>query len=388
MGKYRIGKEQLFLCGWALVLIYYLFINSSELAYIAVLKESRLLFFIVIEVLWFRVILLDRYSGKTLIMIALCSCIIAIMAYITSDSQVPILTVTFIVAAKRIDIEKFIRFDFKIRTLIFIMLLLLSLTNIIDNYATLINGVYKYAFGWKHPNTCASTLILIALELMYIKYENFKLRHWFLVVSILAFISIFCAARTSMFAFVIVCIWFLLVQNKKIYTGIVKKLCESIFVPLYPIMFAVSFILVELYRLNIPFVKRVDAYMTHRLLFANYYLAEYGFSLFGQTISVVGSRDAALLGDSYVGLDMAFISMAIHSGVLYSILFIVLYTIIIYNLLKKEKYKELLFVFFFAFVGLASTAMLMFYRNYSIIFIWLAIAKETATKENQDFIQG
>ncbi len=371
--EYKLTKAGLFHLGWALTLIFYLFIYSSELSINNSFSRLRDLTFLLVEVIWLGAILLDKYRPGVFALMAGCAGVCLLVAMMSSNTQIPLLAVTFIIAAKGMDMEKFVAFDFKLRLLIFLALMVLSLAGVINNYSALINGSFKYAFGWKHPNTCASTLTLLALELMYLKWEKFRLRHWVLVLVVLVFMDQFCAARTSIISFLAVCLWFVLVRKTKSSDGLFARVFRFAQVNLYSLMALVSFALVLVYRKGSALGDKLNSVLTNRLYYGDLYLSEYGVSLFGQEIYTMGSRGAQASGASYSGLDMAFINMAVQWGAVYSVLFIALYTVLIYHLLKNKRYKEMLFVLFFAIVGFSSTAMLTFYRNFSLVFIWSAV---------------
>ena len=78
-------------------------------------------------------------------------------------------------------IRKFIKFDASLRLFAILFIALLSLAGFIPNLTFDVGGVVKHAFGWQSPNTMASNVIIVLLEFMYLKWNNFKVRHWIII---------------------------------------------------------------------------------------------------------------------------------------------------------------------------------------------------------------
>lgn len=376
----RLNKNEIFELGWAILLFCYLFIISSEIGLMYSTNLLKYITFTLVVGLWSYKIFNDKYKLHVFLLMVMGVVIVGITA-IQSSREILLLMIVFVVAAKDIDIKHFVSIDMRIRLAIIIVLFVLSMTGVISNFSREINGSLKYAFGWQHPNTCAAAIILVMLEWMYLKWENFKLKNWLIVAAVIAFLIKFIAARTSLISFGVLCVWFIIVHHIKPRNHpILHKISGILYTMSYLLIALISFILVSEYQKKTALGIALNQLMTTRLRYSSYYLVNYGIPLLGQPIETISTRQALLSGTVYSGVDMAFINIAIQYGVIYTIVFLAFYTYLCYWLYRNNHYQELLLVLFFAIVGFTSNAMTIFYRNFTIIFIWL-IYKERKEKK-------
>lgn len=378
--EFKLNKNGIFELGWVILLFYYLFIASSEFNLMYSTTPIKYITYILVITLWTFKIFKDKYKLYIFILMFFCITIVGIVS-ILSSREILLLMIMFVIAAKDIDIKHFIKVDMQIRLLIIVILFILSITGIITNFSREINGSLKYAFGWQHPNTCASAIVLVLLEWIYIKWDKFRWNNWIVVLMTLIFLIKFIAARTSIISFGVLCIWFIIIQHIKLKeNSFYHKVFGAIYTISYPLVAGISFFLVSQYQKGTTFGIIPNQLMTTRLKYSSYYLINYGISFLGQPIETISTRIALLSGTVYSGIDMAFINMAIQYGSLYTIIFLCIYIYICYGLYRGNHYPELLLVLFFVAVGLSSNAMIIFYRNFTMIFIWLVYKENKARK--------
>lgn len=383
--KLKLNKNEIFELGWAILLLGYLFVASSEIGLMHFAKLIKYAMTIVTISLWIYKIYNDKYEIYVFLLMVLGSGIIGMVAVQSSRESI-LLILLFLIAAKDIDIKHFITVDMRIRIVIIIALFILSITGVIANYSGQINGTLKYAFGWQHPNTCASTIILVLLEWMYLKWNKFRWYNWLITAIVITFLMKFIASRTSLISFGIVCIWFVFIRHvKQRKYPIIHKLLGIIYTMSYFIIALISFIVVAEYQNKTTFGRVLNRLMTSRLKLSSYYLSNYGISLWGQSIATTSSRQALLSGTAYSGIDMAFINLIVQYGAIYTLIFLLFYTYLCYKLYQSGHYQELLLVLFFAIVGFASSAMTIFYRNFTMIFIWLIYKERMQQKTDKTY---
>lgn len=386
--KLKLNKNEVFELGWAILLLGYLFVASSEIGLMHFAKLIKYAMTIITISLWIYKIYNDKYEIYVFLFMVLGSGIIGMVAVQSSRESI-LLILLFLIAAKDIDIKHFITVDMRIRIVIIIALFILSITGVIANYSGQINGTLKYAFGWQHPNTCASTIILVLLEWMYLKWNKFRWYNWLITAIVITFLMKFIASRTSLISFGIVCIWFVFIRHvKQKKHPIIHKLLGIMYTMSYFIIALISFIVVAEYQNRTTLGRVLNRLMTSRLKLSSYYLSNYGISLWGQSIATTSSRQALLSGTAYSGIDMAFINLIVQYGAIYTLIFLLFYTYLCYKLYQSGHYQELLLVLFFAIVGFASSAMTIFYRNFTMIFIWLIYKERMQQKTDKTYFQS
>ena len=376
--KSRLNKNEVFFIGWFLVLFYYLLIAATNFAYIVSdVKIIKWIIIILAMAFWFVKIMMDKYKKKLFLLIAI-FVIVVLIAAIMSGKELLILTLVFFLASNGIDIRRFVRFDMVVRLGFILLIFGLMLLGVLDDNILITAGNVKHSFGWLHSNTLASNAIIVLIDYIYIHWKKFKAYNFIVVLCVLTFLFFYVEARTSLYGFVITALWMIFAHWTKPFK-VLEKVTKVIVSNIYIIATVLSYGLVYIYNTKSAFGYYLDGILTHRLKFSSSYMSQYGFSLFGQEIETVSSISARMSGTSYAGVDMSYVLMPIQYGVIYAVGFICIFTFLAYKLYKKKMYGELTFVLFFAIAGLSSNVMLQFYRNFSLVFLWLIINDRNKT---------
>lgn len=152
-----------------------------------------------------------------------------------------------------------------LRLTVFIALFVLSVTGIIPNYIGVINGAVKIAFGWIHPNTAGNALSIIALEWMYLHWGRMTWRRWAVIVAEIVFMNVFISARGYLYAFLLICVWYIVVQKRNRLPRLFHRAAGILYGLAYPGCMALSFLLVYIYRSGSALGVRLNALFTTRL---------------------------------------------------------------------------------------------------------------------------
>ena len=376
--KSRLNKNEVFFIGWFLVLFYYLLIAATNFAYIVSdVKIIKWIIIILAMAFWLVKIMMDKYKKKQFLLIAI-FVIVVLIAAIMSGKELLILTLVFFLASNGIDIRRFVRFDMVVRLGFILLIFGLMLLGVLDDNILITAVNVKHSFGWLHSNTLASNAIIVLIDYIYIHWKKFKAYNFIVVLCVLTFLFFYVEARTSLYGFVITALWMIFAHWTKPFK-VLEKVTKVIVSNIYIIATVLSYGLVYIYNTKSAFGYYLDDILTHRLKFSSSYMSQYGFSLFGQEIETVSSISARMSGASYAGVDMSYVLMPIQYGVIYAVGFICIFTFLAYILYKKKMYGELTFVLFFAIAGLSSNVMLQFYRNFSLVFLWLIINDRNKT---------
>ena len=374
--KVKLGKNELFMAGWTLVLLYYLLIAATNFNFI-IPRVGYIKWGIIglAMLFWLIKIRADKYKPK--IFFFICAFVLVnSVAALMSGKELLFVTIVFFIASKNIEIQRFIRFDFHLRLGIIVTIFSLFLLGILDDSLLIRGDLVKHSFGWLHPNTLASNVIIVLLDYLYIKWNTLKLSNWAIILATLFLLNKYVAARTTLISFSIILVWVFITHRKKINFAS-NKVVIFLVSNIYIIGILLSFALVYYYNLHTPLGASINKLLTYRLFFSSSYAAEYGFPLFGQEIYSVSSVTARLSGTTYSGVDMSYILLPIQYGVIYTIGFIGLFTFIAHRLVQNKMYRELMFIIYFAIAGFSSNVMIQFYRNFSLIFFWIVLKKQS-----------
>lgn len=368
-GKNVTFGKSLFLFAWCILITYSLLVDNSEFVFIVSKELKRIVYIIVEFILFFKIIKYDRFRKNILFLLFLLALIISIVS-VESKTSILILYLSIIIAGKNVDLRSFVKTDMAIRFIIFCILFILSITGVIKNYSAEINGTIKNGFGWIHPNTTAGILLLVLLEWMYIHWHKFTLKRWIITIVAVIFLFEYAAARTTLYAFALICIWSIIIRRNKSFNTKYKSI-GIIYTLAYPICAGLSFFLMHIYSEGDIFGLVLNEMLTGRLAAATNFMNEYGLAIWGQSIETVSTRQSIISGASALILDMAYIRLGIEYGVIYMTLFILSFMYLSWKLYKYNYLPELMLVLYFSIVGIASTSTINFFMNYTLIFIWL-----------------
>lgn len=375
IAEYRINGTKIYKLAWSLAQITVL-IGSSELINTilgnAIIRNSIYIF--AIALLLTKVLFIDKYRIGTIVIILGVLVIIFAVSYKALGITL-LLHWAFIVSARRIKLKRLIYRDVMIRISVMSILMILSVSGVINNYSAEINGSMKYAFGWLHPNSFALCWVLILVEWLYLsEFRLTKLRFLTIVASIL-FLGIFCAGRTALYAFVGIFIISIAGAIKPRFQN--SKFMKLVYYVSMPASTLISWILVLLYVKGYQIAKIADSFMTSRLSYAKSYLIQYGVSLFGSRIETVSTREHILYKTWARILDMSYIRLPIEYGLIYSVLLFVYYIILQALLVKRKMFNEAIVVVFFSIIGIASTSYLSPFSNFSMLFLWIVLDQKS-----------
>ena len=153
-----------FLVGWSIYIISYILLKQTELMYMYNISSIyQVVKLVIIVIFSFKLILIDRYSIKKLIVYYIIIAFSFINA-LTIDNNTLFFTVLVALSADNVDFEKFIKKDMIIRIFLVIIIVSLSLIGILPNFSRYINGSLKNAFGFSHPNVLCFFVITILLD--------------------------------------------------------------------------------------------------------------------------------------------------------------------------------------------------------------------------------
>ncbi|MDE6847821.1 MAG: hypothetical protein K2J44_00535, partial [Ruminococcus sp.] len=197
------------------------------------------------------------------------------------------------------------QFDMKLKLSIVIIVVELCLSGFIDNYSAEINGNFKQALGFGHPNTFGALCYTILIEYIVINLNSMKFLHfagiwglWYLALAI-------SSSRTMGYTFAIIYIFLMLY---KYFPKFFYKLPIKIgFIIVTPLMMIVSFLAVKMYDNGASWAVQLDDILTARLSSASMFLQLYDIKFFGQEVETVSTRAANMYHTRSMILDNSYV---------------------------------------------------------------------------------
>ena len=311
----------------------------------------------------FKMVCVDKYSFKKIVLYFL---ILLVSFYnsIRIGSDIVFLTLLFILAAENVDFSKFVRIDFTIRALLVAFIIILCLLNFLPNFTKMINGSFKQAFGFTHPNILGTNVIILMLENMYLN-KKITFKYVFINILVIAFLSFFCNARTSIYTYFLIILLDILIKDKEKIFNI--KLLRKVLCVLPIIMLISSMLLIKEYNKHNNIVIELDKVFTTRISWGSFFYNSYGIKLFGAKIETIGTRQALTLGKQSQIFDMGFLRLAVNNGIFTCLIFTVLLCVYQQRIYKSKNYKLLLINVFFIILGLLENNMYNISYNFALI---------------------
>lgn len=241
------------------------------------------------------------------------------------------LTLIYLYAAKDIDVEKVFHILGYIYILIFILIVLLSLFGVIENWDYPQDGTRatRYCLGYTYPTHTSSVLLMSVLIFCYIQKEKITLIHVAILELINLWVFFYTDSRAGMMLCALIPIVFYLLKFRK------KEFRKTILGWLqqwsFPVCAILVYVVTKFYNYDARgFMYQIDKWLSWRIYYGNYSLKEYGVHLFGQHIEWIGygglghTKDA--LADTYNFVDTSYLKLLLDHGLIVLLLILVMWT--------------------------------------------------------------
>lgn len=309
------------------------------------------------------------YTKKEVVIYVLFLLIVFLIEYNWNDKNF-LVYIAFIMGFKGINynFSKLVSIDFFVKLSCLVLTVILCLVGYLNDYIAIFgNGTIKHAFGFYHPNTLGMMVFSILLEWLYLRYKKLHIWEWLLIGGCILVVNELVASRSSVYTFTLIYFLFILARVKPIFFQ--KKFVKVLFTLSLPIIAAFSYLMVYLYAKGNFFAIEVNATMTNRLKYAAMFVSEYGFSIFGKSITLVSSRAAQEQNISSEILDMSYLRAPIMWGVLFSVIFFAGMILLIKRALDAKQINLALFSLFYIVIGFGEATLLVLCFNMTMLFI-------------------
>lgn len=349
------------------IFYYFVFFNLLALAKGIGLDSTDITFiFISILSVIFLVIhiLYVKFTIKQITYIALFILLGAIITLFSKKTTI-FISIIAIIFAKDIPYERLFKSVFIVRSIAFIFMIVLGVSGIIDSSNSFRIGdngevIKRYSLGFVHPNITYLNFYIIILLFIYIYYKRINIVHcsWIFLLSLILFKLT--DSRTGLLSVLLSLLIVWILKSNLVKKKIVKKLI--VLTPLFCNVF--SILTAYYYSPNNNVIEGLNNILTGRIGLANRFLNNYKITLFGQKI-VEGSN----LNGAYLRIDNGYISLLLAYGIIISLIYIVLQTIILRKFISEKRYKEILLILSFAIYGITEVYIYNIFVNISLIFL-------------------
>lgn len=272
-------------------------------------------------------LLTPKITTAELIRIMVLVAVTAVGSYFAGNGIM--LTLIYLYAAKDIDVEKVFRILGYIYILLLILIIVLSLLGIIENwdYSQSKDRPTRWCLGYTYPTHTSSVLFMAILIYCYIQKERLNLIQIAILELANLWLFTYTDSRAAMMICAVIPIVFYLLKFRK------KEFRKSILGWLQQWSFPLSAILIYAVTMAYKatgFFAKLDIWLSGRLRYSYYSMNEYGIHLFGQKIEWVGyggmGHTFTSLKDVYNFVDSSYLKILLENGLIVWLLIMIMWT--------------------------------------------------------------
>lgn len=274
-------------------------------------------------------LLTPKISTMELVRIMILAAITAVGSYFAGNAIM--LTLIYLYGAKDIDVEKVFRILGYIYIVLFLLIVLLSLIGVIENwdYPESAERVTRWSLGYTYPTHTSSVLFMAVLVFCYIQKEHLTMIH----VAVLELINIWFFFKTDSRAGLMLCaaipiIFYLLKFRKKEFRKTILGWLQQWSFPVCAILIYV----VTMVYTGTGILAKIDQWLSWRFYYSNYSMLKYGVHLFGQKIEWIGygglGHTRTALTDVYNFVDTSYLKLLLENGLIVWLFIIAMWTVV------------------------------------------------------------
>lgn len=274
---------------------------------------------------------------------------------ITGEKRLIFLSLVLI-ASYNVDYDKIIKNMMKLQIILTTFIVALSIMGITQNYIVYRGIECRYSLGFGYTTSLAQLVLFSILLAIYKKEFKLNIIEIFYIQLINLFTYFITDSRAE-FIFLEFIIIISFIYNIGVLNKIkrIKKYVSKTFVYTFWTYPVLSFFIIYVYPVGGIFEK-INRILSNRLLQSHNILKQYGVKLFGNNIEFIGNGIADKLkygsnvASNYV--DNEYLQLLFLYGMLFICIFVILVTIMLINLERKGKYKEIFVCFIYLTFGL------------------------------------
>ncbi|MGX2949463.1 hypothetical protein ACWIUA_00955 [Ursidibacter sp. B-7004-1] len=353
-----------------------IFLNHSMFAQLELyILVKFILFTGVILFLLLKIILVDSFSFKELIIYVFLFLIMCLISLKTGDRQLVTL-IALILTAKNVNFKYVIITFFITIILLLLLTYLATLLDIIPNlqYSRIRDGEIKIrnSFGTAYPTIFAAYLQSIVIAYAYLMNVNKFRNHCFLLLlaALCSYLALDLAdARMSGYSIFL----FLLIYYFSIcfFRNICKhKLMILLIILTYLMGFIIIFYLSYYYDSEKEIFAQINKALSGRLLLGYKAFQEYSIPLLGQKVEFIGLGGSVQeMSEDYNYVDSSYLQFMMRYGIIFTVISIISFMYLTYKRLKLNDYRFISVIIMLSFSSMIEDRLL----DISINVYWVLI---------------
>ncbi len=257
-----------------------------------------------------------RYLDLSLIFLIVTA---AVCSYASNAYSEIIIMALLLIGAKNISLDDIVKCHFTVYASISVAALLCALTGIIDHYIihSAQHGI-RLSLGNTYPTDFAAGILFLALDLIYLKRDRWHIGYSIGMAAISVIVLLTTKAKTNaliLFLCGAVSAWYYLTKTGR------RLINSDLFRHLTTAAFPVSAVLciyahAAIDPVKTPILRMLNVLMNYRLGYGNKAIAEYGLTLFGQRIDMVGLGWGTPAELEYFYVDNGYMQLALLYGLI------------------------------------------------------------------------
>lgn len=372
-------KNQLFYLAYMIMIINATLIKNIN-------SSVSKIFIIIYISLFFINTILKQYTIKEFILIHL-GYLIAFIVFLNSKEKDLLIISIVVLSSSQVNFKEIVKIDFLTRLAGVTSTILLYFIGItkdfimyrIDQTTNMIE--IRHSLGFIHPNTLSIHIFIIVIAYIYLRNKQLKITEYILLFGIIYIFGEITGSRTATISIVIISLFLSL---NKIICLKNKKIIKFILMYSTLICTMVSFIFTLLYKYDIELINKINEILTGRIKSASYFFDTYGFSLLGQDVHLVSIVQFQQTSDQMRILDNLYMSLGIRSGIIFLIIYNLLYFKLNKLLVENEYWCEVIFIFAIAIYGFVEKIAISPEANFTAILLSLILFSSNYDKSKSN----
>ena len=265
--------------------------------------------------------------------------------------------ILFAYAARDIDFKRFVRVDIILRGAMLAVILLGSSLGLIKNVTGFYYHTYKEAWGFRHPNTFATYVFILAAEVLLLAGTAVRLWHFAVCVFAAALVMPVTHSRTSLLCLLAACLCFFLYR---VFPAFMRSRPVKWALALSPALLTMLSVgLTMLYIRKNPLAIRISKMLSGRIYLQSYYWRRYPVNLFGRRMADALTTEKTL--------DSGYIRCLLQNGLIFTVFLCAAYAMVIFWAYRTKQYEIAFFSIFFILYGFMEASFLRVGFNISLL---------------------
>lgn len=310
-------------------------------------------------------ILTNRYTLEEFILISL-GIAMGLYAFYALKLNVLFMCVMFMAAAKSIDINLFIKKDFKLRTLLVGSIIIANRFGLIPSVTGLREGtitIVRDSLGFGQYNITGALIMICVLEYLYLNFGETPNYGYGLIAVIIVLMLVLTNSRGSMLAAIIYsgASWFYQYKTE-MFEKVVSQL-QSYSKYVFGALTVISISVVAIFNYSTPFWQFINRLTSDRVNILNQYLAKFGIPFLPQQVS--DYRSAGI-----IVMDNIYVTLAIQYGIIVLVLFIVYYYLLCQQAVLKNNFALVIMAVTLMIFGMIESTFFIVGVNITVMMVF------------------